>query len=390
MSDPVARAESIASRVAERAAAADAGAAFPGADVGDLRGAGLLGLMVPTELGGLGVGFAGYVKVAMALARANPAIALLFNMHAAVTGSLAAITEELAAALGASDAFFQLRTEILTAAASGSMYGVAISEARAGARLSRLDSTYTNQDGGYRLRGRKVTCSGAGHLDGYLVAARSTHTSSPTVSYFFLPPGPGVEACGTWDPLGMRATASRGLDIDVVVPSRNLLGGVEGLGLLLAYSMPQWLVASYAAVYVGVAQAAVEAASAALAERRIRGAEVTPAMRSRVGRADAATAATTLVVEHAARLVDTGPGTPETNAWVYRAKLLAGDTAMQVTADVIEACGLSVLQRGSPLERLYRDGRLGSLMPPRSDICADVLGAARIGMDANELEAPPW
>ena len=80
------------------------------------------------------------------------------------------------------------------------------------------------------------------------------------VSYFPGPDGAGITVEETWDSLGMRATASHDLHLDTVVPEDCLVGGVEGLTLLLAQVMPQWLVASYAAVYVGVAQSAIDAA----------------------------------------------------------------------------------------------------------------------------------
>jgi alkylation response protein AidB-like acyl-CoA dehydrogenase len=391
MSDWLGRAERVAARIAERAASYDEAAAFPAEDVDDLRAEGLLGLLVPAHLEGGGAGFAEYVEVAAALARGSGATALLFNMHAAVTGGLAGITDELAAALGATEAFAATRDRVLTHAVEGRMYGVAISEAGAGSRLSELRTSYTSVPEGFRVRGEKVACSGAGHLDGYLVAARAEDADEQTVSYFFVEPGPGLAAEGDWDPLGMRATASRRLRIDAVVPEANLLGGVEGLGLLLAYTMPQWLVASYAAVYVGVAEAAVAAAAEHLLVRRERGSKVSSAMRTRLGRADATAAAARLAVEHAARLVDSRPGEPDTNVAVYRAKLLAGDAAMEAAASVSEACGLHALSRGAPLERLYRDARLGAVMPPRSDICAELLGTSALGLEPEkEMEDPPW
>ena len=138
----------------------------------------------------------------------------------------------------------------------------------------------------------------------------------------------------TWDSLGMRATASHDLHLDVDVPADALLGGVEGLALLVAQLMPHWLVASYAAVYVGVAQAAVDAA---VAHVSARGLDRLPAVRARIGRADAAVAAAGLAVAEAARRVDEAPGDPETNRWVWRAKLLAGKTAMDVAASMLEA-----------------------------------------------------
>ncbi len=392
LSEALQRAEQVAPRLAARAADHDRDASFPVADFDDLRHEGLLGLMVPLALGGMGAGFEEYTKVAMALARGNAATALVFNMHASVTGALAGIAPELARALGATEAFFEERDRVLRAAAGGALYGVAISEAGAGSRLSLLQSTYHRDGDGYRIRGTKSACSGAGHLDAYLVAARAAGGGdAPVISYFLVPDAPGIEVEPGWDPLGMRATASHTVRFDVRVPVAALLGGVEGLALPLAYAMPQWLVASYAAVYVGLGQAAVAEATGYL--EKVHGAKgtVTTAARARLGRAEAAVEASRLAVEHAARLVDVAPGEPDTNQWIHRAKLLAGDTAMGAAASLAEACGLGALGRGSPLERIFRDARSGAIMPPRSDICADYLGANALGLDPRSvMEAPPW
>src|SRR5690606_38830333 len=142
----------------------------------------------------------------------------------------------------------------------------------AGSRLSALRTTYEREGDGYRLRGDKSVCTGAGHLDAYLVAARAADAPADgdgRVSHFLVPAGDGLEPDDSWDPLGMRATASNGLRLDVVVGSDALLGGIEGLAVLLAYAMPQCLVASYAAGYVGVAQAAPAAAIDYLGARTV-------------------------------------------------------------------------------------------------------------------------
>ncbi|MDP9019875.1 MAG: acyl-CoA/acyl-ACP dehydrogenase [Actinomycetota bacterium] len=389
------RARQLAERFASRADQYDRAASFPVADVDDLRSEGLLGLMVPTGLGGLGCGFEDYVAVAATLAAGSGATALVFNMHAAVTGALAGVPDDLARALGAGEDFFTVRDRVLRAAVEGELYGVAISEREVGSRLSLVETTYEPEDGGYRLRGRKSVCSGAGHLDAYLVAARARRAEGPQpiVSYFLVGAGDGVEAEGAWDPLGMRATVSRSLVLDVVVPSERLLTGVEGLAVPLAYAMPQWLVASYAAVYAGLAQAAVTEGVAYLRARHPAGtpSAVPASVRARVGRAEAATEAARLMVDHAARLVDTHPGEAQTNRSIYQAKLLAGDTAMDAAATLSEACGLGALGRGSPLERILRDARCGAIMPPRSDVCADYLGTTALGGDPmTDMERAPW
>jgi alkylation response protein AidB-like acyl-CoA dehydrogenase len=76
---------------------------------------------------------------------------------------------------------------------------------------------------------------------------------------------------------------------------------------------------------------------------------------------------------------------------VWRAKLLAGETAMEVAASMLEAAGTSASRRGHPLERIYRDARCGSLQPATSDVCADWLGLAALGLDPeNDAEVPRW
>ncbi|MEU7585964.1 acyl-CoA dehydrogenase family protein [Micromonospora sp. NPDC049230] len=377
----------LAPRFAARAAQHDRDGSFPVDDFRDLREAGLFGLLVPCALGGMGATFAEYAAVATELARGNGATALVFNMHASVTGALGAVTEELAEALGVPDEALAARDRLLTAAAGGSWYAVAMSERGAGARLSQLSTVYETTDEGWHLKGSKTFCSGAGHADGYLVAARSAADQS-VVSQFLVPAGDGLTVEPTWDALGMRATSSHDLHLDVTVPTDRLLGGVEGLALVVAQLMPHWLVASYAAVYVGVARAAIDAAVEHLNARNLAG---LPAVRARLGRADATTAAAQLVVAEAARRVDEAPGDEETNRWVWRAKLLAGTTAAEVAASVLEAAGTSATRRGHPLERLYRDARCGSLHPATSDVCADWLGIAALGGDPDrDGSAPRW
>jgi alkylation response protein AidB-like acyl-CoA dehydrogenase len=386
--DAIATAQRLAPRFAARAAGHDRDGSFPMEDFADLRAAGLFGLMVPTRLGGTGAGFAEYAAVAYELARGNGPTALVFNMHASVTGALGAVTEDMAETLGVPDEALAARDRMLAAAAEGSWYAVAMSERGVGARLSQLSTAYEQVDGGYHIKGAKTFVSGAGNSDGYLVAARNIADQS-VVSQFLVPADlDGLRVEETWDSLGMRATSSHDLHIDVTVPAGTLLGGVEGLALVVAHLMPHWLVASYAAVYVGVAQAAIDAAVEHTAGRNLAG---LANVRSRIGRADAAVAAARLVVQEAARRVDTAPGDPETRRWVWRAKLLAGTTAAEVAASMLEAAGTSATRRGHPLERLYRDARCGSLHPATSDVCADWLGVAALGGDPdNDGSAPRW
>jgi alkylation response protein AidB-like acyl-CoA dehydrogenase len=386
LTDPTSVARDVAKGCRTRAERHDREGSFPRTDLDEFRSAELLGLMVPERLGGAGATFETYVRVAREIAMGSGATALVFNMHASVTGALATTPDELARAFGATDAFFAERDRVLRAAAAGSLYQVAMSERGAGSRFSRMTTTYVTEGDGWRLRGRKTFCTGAGHADAYLVVAKSE--DGQRISQFLVPASDGLVVEETWDSLGMRATASNDMSIDVHTPHDALLGGVEGLAPLLAQAMPQWLVASYAAVYVGVAEAAIQAA---VDETRARSLASLPAVRARLGRADAAAQAAWLAVLEAARRIDDDPGSPATNRWVYRAKLLAGETAMNVAASMVEACGASSARRGSVLERLFRDARCGSLQPATSDVCADWLGTSLAGLDPDlDSDVPRW
>jgi alkylation response protein AidB-like acyl-CoA dehydrogenase len=380
----LAAAEQLAPAFAARASAHDLDGSFPVEDFADLRSSGLLALMVPARLGGIGASFADYAEVAMSLGAGNGATALIFNMHASVTGALALTDDDLARALGVPEPFFAARDEMLQGAADGRHYAVAMSERGAGSRLSQTATSYEPVEGGWRITGTKTFCSGASHADAFVVAAKR----GDAVSQFLVPAGSGVTVVPTWDSLGMRATVSDDLELDVVVPAAALLGQVEGMALLLAQVMPQWLVASYAAVYVGVAQAALTAATEYV---EARGLGRLPMVRARLGRADAAVAGAREVVRAMALAVTTAPGEPATNRWVWRAKLVAGETAMDVAASLLEACGTAATRRGSALERLYRDARCGSLQPATSDVCADWLGYAVLGRDPDaDAELARW
>ena len=397
-------ADQLAASWAARANANDQSDRFPVDDIDDLRTSGLLGMLVPEHLGGMGCSFTDYVDVAMRLGAGSGASALLFNMHASVTGALAGVPDDVARALGVPESFFTTRDELLRRAAAGAMYGVAISERKSGSRLSALRTTYERTGAGFRLCGHKSTCSGAGHLDAYLVAARDATSptgSAPRISYFIVPADAIGDVEQTWDPMGMRSTCSNGFTLDTTVDA-NTLVGVEGVALFLADSMPEWLVASYAAVYVGVAQAALDAAVAYIqstivteptadAEMRDVPLSSSPWIRQRIGRAEAQVAAARLVVEDAARHVVAGPGESASVRAVYRAKLVAGDTAFAVASSLAEACGLGALARGATLERVLRDARSGAIMPPSSDIAANVLGAYTLGVEPGDgLGMRPW
>src|SRR5205814_3999323 len=163
---------------------------------------------------------------------------LVSNVQASIAGALAGIRPAMAPARGVPDEFWAARDGFLRGAAEGRFYAVAMSERGVGSRLSQLSTVYSDETGGYRIKGAKTFVSGAGHADAYLVAARRADDQQ-TVSQFLVPADtPGLSVEPTCDSLRMRATCSHDLHLDGRVDPGMLLGGVEGLALWLPEPLP--------------------------------------------------------------------------------------------------------------------------------------------------------
>ena len=90
--DPTALVEmcsELGQRFAARAAEHDRDASFPAQDFEDLKEAGLLGIMVPQDKGGLGADFLTYTKALEQIGKGHAATALTYNMHNIVMGGVA-------------------------------------------------------------------------------------------------------------------------------------------------------------------------------------------------------------------------------------------------------------------------------------------------------------
>ena len=118
------------------------------------------------------------------LARGSGATALVFNMHASVTGALASTPEDLARALGAPDAFFAARDRVLCATPrDGRCTRVAMSERGAGSRLladADVRTSARTTAGGSAATRRSAPAPDT--RDAYLVAARGTADASRGVA----------------------------------------------------------------------------------------------------------------------------------------------------------------------------------------------------------------
>ena len=386
------RARELGERVfAARAASFDREARFPTEHYADLRDAGLLGVCVPAAYGGLGAGYRAYALTAAEIGRYCGATALTFNMHVCSclwTGPLAdAIDMD-----PAQRAEHERRRAMHYAriVEHGAIYAQPFSEGGSAAAGAVPFATTAVRDGdGWRVSGRKIFASLAGHADYYGILCTEADSDGTLARrntlYVAVPASaPGLRVEGDWDPLGMRGTVSRTLILDDVRVAADEALMPSGLYYQAAVRWPHMFL-TLTPAYLGIAQAAYD-----FTVRYLRGEVPGQAGDKRRGQAvkQHNVARMHLMLEQTKALwfqvVSEARVDPprEMMLRAYAAQYTVMENANELCQLAIRTCGGQSMLRTLPIERLYRDSRCGSLMLPWSaDICLE-----RIGHDA--LYAP--
>jgi alkylation response protein AidB-like acyl-CoA dehydrogenase len=391
------RCRELAQRFAPRAAEYDRRGEFPVANFEDLKAAGLLGLLVPREHGGLGADYLTYTRAIEQLAIGDASTALAFNMHHIVLGSLLGL--ELSGIEGRRGrelhGFQQWAFD--EAVKQRKLFATAGSEPEVGPRLSKIRTTYRRVEGGFLINGVKSFVSMGGYADYCLVAARSETATSeiPAISYLVVERGnPGVRIEEVWDTMGMRATCSNTMHLTNCFVPLNRLFLLEGAALYKSTREPHWLVGAYNGVYLGIGTAIFDFVKGYLLKRKIAGTTEPlahdPLVQHRVGELYVALEAARAVTYEAARLVTVAPGSEEANVAIHRAKYMVGELGPWMASEAMRLCGGSTIFKTMPLERYYRDARCGGLMPARSDDCLSYIGKAKLGLDVRSPLSSYW
>ena len=232
----------------ESAREVDATASFPAETVTALRKSGLLGLTLPTEVGGLGGAPQDLVNVMSELAGACGSSAMIYLMHISAAMSVA-----VAPPPGLPD--------LLPGMASGDKLGsLAFSEAGSRSHFwAPVSQAQNNNGSGQRLNARKSWVTSAGQADVYVVSTLTA--DADTVDIFAVPADTdGITVDGEWHGLGLRGNASSPMTFGTDLPEDHRLGAVgSGFDLMMSTVMP-WFNLGNASVSVGLSQAAVDAA----------------------------------------------------------------------------------------------------------------------------------
>ena len=384
---------------ATRAGEYDKTGNFPAQDFDDLKEAGLLGIMVPEEYGGLGADFLTYTKALEQIAIGHAATGLTYNMHNIVMGGVAEMDlSEVPGRRG--DAMREFAEWLFDQAVNErKVFASATTEPGVGAVYSQIKTTYERVDDGFVINGVKSFVSMAGYADYYVVAARSAKQTSgevPTLSYFVVDrDNEGNRIDEVWDVLGMRATSSNTVYLnDVFVPADRLFMRSEGMAFYKLTKEPHWQVGGYNGVYLGICSAIFEFMTDYLQKKAKAGTDRTmaddPVIQHMVGELDIQLHAARMVTYEAARLVSEAPGSVEANRAIHRAKYMVGELGPVLGSQAIRICGGSTISKHMSLERLYRDARCGGLMPAKSDDCLSYAGKMALGIDATKADQTYW
>lgn len=378
-----------AEKFAPRAAEYDREASFPTENYADMAAAGLLGICIPETEGGLGADLKTYMIAAAEIGRFCGATALTFNMHVSSclwTGDLLDRLDLDAATREQHHAMRRLHYRRILE--NGAIYAQPFSEGGAAAAgFTAFGTTALKVKGGWRINGKKIFASLAGHADYYgalctaLQKPDDAHLRRNTM-YLAVPANAeGVRVEGPWDPLGMRGTVSRTLIFeDVFVPDEAQLMP-QGVYAAAASRWPHMFM-TLTPTYMGIAQAACDFTVAYL-RGEVPG--TPPVKRRMYPTKQIAVASMRLMLEQTKALwfqaISEARPDPSKDslmrAWAAQHTVMENANALAQLA--IRTCGGQSMLRALPLERLYRDSRCGSLMLPwTAELCLDMLGKAAL------------
>ena len=339
--------------------------------------AGLLGLMLPEDVGGASLGPRAFADIMASLAEVDASVAMVFLMHtlASVVIAAAPRTAALESVMKAMASGRHLSTLAFSEAGSRSHFW---------APVSRAESLNGN---GARLSARKSFVTSAGHAQSYVTSALSPNGASLTAStlYLVLAESAGLTVAGEWDGLGLRANASSPMLLEgcIVPADRRLTAEGGGFQAMLDIVLPLFNLGQ-AAVSLGLCRAAVAATIAHLKTARFEHldsaslGEALPTLRAQLA---------TMQIETdglLARLDDTighleRPG-ELTMLRVLEVKAAAGETAIGVTSLAMRTCGGAAFSRHTGIERFFRDAHAGAVMAPTNDMLREFIGKALLGL----------
>jgi alkylation response protein AidB-like acyl-CoA dehydrogenase len=349
----------------------DEASKFPLEIMPKLAEMGLLGVIFPEQYGGAGLGYVEYVIAIEELSRIDGSVGIIVAAHNSLC----------------SNHIFKFGTEeqkkkYLTPLAQGKKIGAwSLTEPEAGSDAGGTRTTAKRDANNWVINGSKTFCTN-GHYADYAVVMALTDKSknSHGISAFIVEKGtPGFKPGKKENKLGLRASdTSELIFTDCKVPAENMLGA-EGEGFIGSLKILDGGRISIAALGLGMAQGALDAAIKYSKQRKQFGQTISEFQAIQFKLADMATQveAARLLVYQAAWLADRKDVrfTRESSM----AKLFSSEVAVRVANECVQIHGGYGFIKDYPAEKFYRDVKLCTIGEGTSEIQKLVIARQLLG-----------
>ncbi|HEX9693169.1 MAG TPA: acyl-CoA dehydrogenase family protein [Gemmatimonadales bacterium] len=346
-----ARARELAETVMRPVAAKyDEEQAYPWEVQHAIRDAGLSGVWIPEEYGGMGMGVLELCLVVEEFSRACGGMGVAYAVNA--LGSFPII-------VGGTDE--QKERWLPSIAAGEKLIAFGLSEKESGSDAGSMITRAARDGDGYVLNGeKKWNTNGAVASFNTIFAVTNPDRGARGISAFVVDKdAPGYRVGKHEDKMGIRCVPVVEIHLDNCrVPATNLLGGDEGRGFKHAMITLDRARPGVAAQAVGLAQGALDLAMGYVRQRQQFGQSVSAFQGIQWMLADMATQieAARQLVHHAARLIDSGA--KSITKVSAMCKLMATDVAMRVTTDCVQLFGGYGYCKDYPIEKYMRDAKI--------------------------------
>ena len=343
---------------------------FPLSTIKALGKLGLMGVIFPTELGGAGMGYVEYVTAIEELSRVDGSVGIIVAAHASLCSNHIW--------LAGNDA--QKKRYLPRLATADSIGAWGLTEPSSGSDAGSARMTAVRKGKNWVLNGTKTFCTNGHYADVLVVIAvsdRAAHTHG--LSAFIVEKGtPGFRPGKKEDKLGLRASDTAELIFeDCLLPPENLLG-TEGQGFVDAMRVLDGGRISIAALSLGMAEGAYEAALEYSKQRRQFGRPISDFQAIQWKLADMATEieAAKLLTFRAAAMKDAGLKTTMESSM---AKLFASEIAVKCANEGVQIHGGYGFIKDYPAEKFYRDAKLCTIGEGTSEIQRLVIARQLLG-----------
>ncbi|MBU1627440.1 acyl-CoA dehydrogenase [bacterium] len=319
----------------------------------------LLGMIIPEKYGGAGMDHVSYVLALEEIGAACASTACIVSVHTSVgTYPIYQFGND-----------FQKEKFLIPLAKGDHIGAFALTEANAGSDVTMLETVAIKENAQYRLNGRKIFITNGSKANTVIVFAMTEKEKGyKGITAFIVEKGTQGFSIGKKEhKLGQNASETVELIFDdCLIPCENLLGN-EGEGFKIAMTVLDGGRISIAAMSVGIARAAYEAAVKYANERVQFGKPISSfqAIQWKIADMDCMIDSARLLTLRAAQMKDAGK---KFTTEAAMAKLVASETANKCAYEAIQIFGAYGYSKEFPVERYFRDARATTIYEGTSEI----------------------